>query len=373
MSNLVSYAQNLVYALLCLMPSVYQKNSLRTLLGLFLEATGQALPQHSEAVSPSALSRFLNKYNWPCRAVIRMVRAQIVAQIQAERHCGRRPILQVILDMTCLEKAGKFKGLGKLIRVYNGKRGLHLVVLYIQLGDRRLPWGFRVYRGKGERSHIQLAQRLLLSLPKALTQRFEVRILADSAFGSTQMLKWVKQRKRTSAIFGVSCDRRLADGRHVNDLLERGQQVYLWGVDFPVTVSWYWLVKDDGTREKRFVVSTQPLSGVYITLLGKRRWLIEGFFKTAKHRFGLHRFGQSTLKGVYRWLVLSLIVYFLAHLACLWSGMTTLPDWAVASRLARETLLPSVVVLSLLIGIKRYQHVVRTQGLNISVTGWQFG
>jgi len=232
------------------MPSVYQKNSLRTLLGLFLEATGQALPQHSEAVSPSALSRFLNKYNWPCRAVIRMVRTQIVAQIQAERHCGRRPILQVILDMTCLEKAGKFKGLGKLIRVYNGKRGLHLVVLYIQLADRRLPWGFRVYRGRGERSalrssaslsHIQLAQRLFLSLPKALTQRFEVRILADSAFGSTQMLQWVKPRKRTSAIFGVSCDRRLADGRHVNDLLERGQQVYLWSVNFPVTVSWYWL------------------------------------------------------------------------------------------------------------------------------------
>lgn len=39
--------------------------------------------------------------------------------------------MQVILDMTTREKVGKFKGLGKLIRVYNGKRGLHLVVLYI--------------------------------------------------------------------------------------------------------------------------------------------------------------------------------------------------------------------------------------------------
>ncbi|HEY9726853.1 MAG TPA: hypothetical protein V6D50_10440 [Chroococcales cyanobacterium] len=113
MSNLVNYAQNLVYALLCLMPSVYQKNSLRTLLGLYLEATGQALPQHSEAVSPSALSRFLNKYNWSCRAVIRVVRAQIVAQIQAERHCGRRPILQVILDMTCERKGRQVQGVRK--------------------------------------------------------------------------------------------------------------------------------------------------------------------------------------------------------------------------------------------------------------------
>ncbi len=39
---------------------------------------------------------------------------------------------------------------------------------------------------------------------------------------------------------------------------------------------------------------------------------IEGWVKTAKHRFGLHRFGQGTLLGVYRWLVLSLISYILA-------------------------------------------------------------
>ncbi|PMB53995.1 hypothetical protein CEN39_01360 [Fischerella thermalis CCMEE 5201] len=135
--------------------------------------------------------------------------------------------------------------------------------------------------------------------------------------------------KRTSAIVGVSCDRRLADGRNVTDLNTPGQQVYLWGLNFPVTISWYWLEKDDGTRQKRFVVSTKPLSAVYITLLGKRRWLIEGFFKIIKHRFCLHRFGQATLKGVYRWLVLSLIAYFLAHLACLWSAMTYEPDWTV--------------------------------------------
>ena len=50
---------------------------------------------------------------------------------------------------------------------------------------------------------------------------------------------------------------------------------------------------------------------------GKLRWQIEGWFKTAKHRFGLHRFGQGTLLGVYRWFVLSLISYVLAHWAYL--------------------------------------------------------
>jgi len=36
---------------------------------------------------------------------------------------------------------------------------------------------------------------------------------------------------------------------------------------------------------------------------GDGRW---GWFKTAKHRFGLHRFGQCYSLGVYRWLVLFL-------------------------------------------------------------------
>jgi hypothetical protein len=46
---------------------------------------------------------------------------------------------------------------------------------------------------------------------------------------------------------------------------------------------------------------------------GKRRWQIEGFFKTSKHRFGLHRFEQGTRTGVYRWLALSLLAFVLAH------------------------------------------------------------
>jgi len=63
---------------------------------------------------------------------------------------------------------------------------------------------------------------------------------------------------------------------------------------------------------------------------GDGRW---GWFKTAKHRFGLHRFGQCSLLGVYRWLVLSLIVaYFLAHWGTYLSiNSTDLPDWGEAT------------------------------------------
>ncbi len=48
------------------------------------------------------------------------------------------------------------------------------------------------------------------------------------------------------------------------------------------------------------VVSTYPYSGVYLVRLGRKRWAIESFFKTIKHRFGMHCFGQSTRLGVFR-------------------------------------------------------------------------
>jgi hypothetical protein len=38
------------------------------------------------------------------------------------------------------------------------------------------------------------------------------------------------------------------------------------------------------------------------------------------------RFGQGTQKGVYRWLVLSLIAYLLTHWAYLSTGGDSLPD-----------------------------------------------
>lgn len=40
MEIIAKHTQGLVYSLLCLMPSLYQKASLNALLGLFLEAQG---------------------------------------------------------------------------------------------------------------------------------------------------------------------------------------------------------------------------------------------------------------------------------------------------------------------------------------------
>jgi hypothetical protein len=91
--------------------------------------------------------------------MIRTVRSHIlqtVLKLLSQSGKGRRPFLQVIIDLTTLEKRGKFKDFDGLISVYNGKRGLHLVVVYLVVGNWRIPWSFRVWRGKGTPSPAQL-------------------------------------------------------------------------------------------------------------------------------------------------------------------------------------------------------------------------
>ena len=85
------------------------------------------------------------------------------------------------------EKRGKFKAFNDLIKVYNGKRGLHLVVVYLVIGRWRIPWNFRVWRGKGTASPAQLGLKLVKRLPPCLTQRFETIILAVSAKGKCRI------------------------------------------------------------------------------------------------------------------------------------------------------------------------------------------
>lgn len=96
---------------------------------------------------------------------------------------------------------------------------------------------------------------------------------------------------------------------------------------------------------------------------------IEGWFKTAlASLFGLHRFGQGTLLGVYRWLVLSLIAYLLAHWAYLSTNTTDLPDWGAAAFFALQVFLPQLVLFLLLLEIERLRPLCCIQGIDIQIT-----
>jgi len=367
MEAILGLAQQLLSALLSLMPSAYQRDNLEAMLGLFLEAQGHPIPEHCKTKSASALSRFLNINRWSTREMIRTVHNYVLKQILSECPKGRRPFLQVIIDLTTLEKCGKFKEFKHFISVYNGKRGLHLVVLYLVVGKWRIPWSFRVWRGKGTASPAQLGLKLVKRLPKSLTQRFQIIILADTAFSSREFIHGVRQLKY-HAVTGVALNRKLADGRALRLLHKQGQQVRLVGLNFPVTVSWYYLKREHGKLEKRFVLSTRPIKASTLKWWGHRRWQIESWFKTAKHRFGLHRFGQGTLLGMYRWLILSLTAYLLAHWAYLSTQLPLPPDWGEAAQTALESIFPKIVVSLLLLNIEHLLPLARSCGFDINIS-----
>ncbi|MDJ0697163.1 hypothetical protein [Mastigocoleus sp. MO_188.B34] len=96
-------------------------------------------------------------------------------------------------------------------------------------------------------------------------------ILADTGFGSAEFIHGIRKLKY-HAIIGVAISRTLFDGRSLRHLHKQGQQLRLLGLDFPVTVSWYYLKRDNGRLEKRIIISTRPLKASTIKWWGKRRW-----------------------------------------------------------------------------------------------------
>jgi hypothetical protein len=280
-------------------------------MALFLKGDGHPHPHHASHKSPAALSRFLNHYRWNSRSLIRQARQEAMKSLFGyyQRRRGGRPRLLVMLDLTTLEKTGRFQKLG-LVRLLNKKRGVHVVVMYLLAGPLRIPWSFRVWRGKGEASASALALKLLRQLPKPLMQRFEVLVLADCGFGTTTFLEGVK-KLGLDAVVGMRSDRCLEDGRQLDEV-HSGEAVTPTGLSFPITAARYHL-KRQGKREPRMVVATFAAKGSIISRWGKRRWRIEGFFKTAKYRFGLAHFGQQTLLGVLRFLLLSLLAFTLSQ------------------------------------------------------------
>lgn len=103
-----------------------------------------------------------------------------------------------------------------------------LVVLYLIVGEWRVPWSFCVWRGKGHPSPVQLACKLLATVPKSVVKGRTVIVQADTEFGTVAFFGAVRQRKWRGLV-GMRGNRRLQDGRQLKDLpghTQRGGQVY---------------------------------------------------------------------------------------------------------------------------------------------------
>jgi hypothetical protein len=62
LTSILPQVEELISALKQLMPTLYQQETLESILGLFLSGQGNALPHHCQTKSESAISRFLNHY-----------------------------------------------------------------------------------------------------------------------------------------------------------------------------------------------------------------------------------------------------------------------------------------------------------------------
>jgi hypothetical protein len=330
-------ARKLYNTLKAQMPTQAAKNSFTSAMHNHSKGTGRPRPQHGTATSASTLSRFYNKDHWNTAMVTKALQIAVIGFILAAyKHCkGFAQVLQVCVDLTTLEKTGKFKNLP--VCILNKVKGLHIIVLYVCLAGHRYPFSYAIWKGKGRASLSDLTIALLKQLQKALPKSFRLRLLGDTAFGTTRLLE-ACEKLGIHAVTGIPRDRKTNQGQRLEDLTTRGAEVKLHGCSVAVWVSWFKLYLHDGSFEWRYVVSTKKAHGLTIIKWGRARWGIEAFFKCMKSRFGLDQFGQRTLLGVTRFILLCFLAYSLV--ACSREERDQLPDWQALAAQVRRELMP---------------------------------
>jgi hypothetical protein len=112
----------------------------------------------------------------------------------------------------------------------------------------------------------------------------------------------------------------------------------------------------------RYVISTRAADGETIRRWGRSRWRIEAFFKILKFRFGLDQFGQRTVLGAFRFIILGLLAFALAF----WEALETVVDWALLDwglvACAADELVPEIQVLDAQRTLDRLKPILEARG-----------
>jgi hypothetical protein len=364
--NITIQAQQLQYRLSKLMPTIHQNRTFQAFVLALLNPHRSSLPEHNPLRSSSSISRFLNRYIWPTRMLLRLTRQVLLGWLLEASKRGRHPYLKVIIDLTCLEKRGRFLGLGGWINAMNGKVGVQLVMMYLEIGRVRVPWNFRIWKGKGSASPMTLSLRMLSSLPALLTDRCRVMVLADAWFASNDFIEGVHARG-LQAVLGIREDRRTVEDKPLTRLRRKGTRVMLKGLSIPVWVSWFYLRFENGDREKRFVISTAPVAGSLLVRLGRFRWKIEAFFKTIKHSFSLAKAAQGTCLGMLRYLLLSLLAFVLAFASEPVPPPGEVLPWGEMAQQAALLFLPGMLVWVLLAEVEKRRCLLESLGMSVHI------
>ncbi|MCX7594252.1 MAG: hypothetical protein N2235_10900 [Fischerella sp.] len=71
---------------------------------------------------------------------------------------------------------------------------------------------------------------------------------------------------------------------------------------------------------------------------------------------------------MYRWLILSLTAYPIAHWTHLYIQPTSPPNWGQAAQTALESIFPKIVVYLILLDIERFDRLARSCGFDIHIS-----
>ena len=161
---------------------------------------------------------------------------------------------------------------------------------------------------------VDLVLELLAAFPASSWSARTV-VMADAGFGNCDFIQGCKDLGFTRLLVGVRCDRKLQDGRKLNELKRRGENVVLH--DLPhqlLSISWCDVKRNEG-RKRFFVLSTFAAGGAYLARRYRKRWLIEAFFDSIKHDFGLKEARLRTQTGIRLWIFFACLAYSFASLA----------------------------------------------------------
>lgn len=331
---------------------------------MFLDVSTRTILRNLKTVSASTASRFFSYGLLEpelCWADLAEANRKLIYDYLASAR-GRRPDVVLKVDLTCIEKTGRAL---PFVWCFNHRFGVQLVVLHVSVGHLHLPLAERVYLGK--RTTVALALELLALFPAA-TWPARVVVMADAGFGSKDFLLGTQDLGFKRVLVGMRCDRKLADGRALQQV-SRGEQVTLH--DLPELTLWasYCRVEREEGAKRFFVVSTFKASGSYLAKRYRLRWLIESFFQRVKHDFGLKEARLRTSSGMRLWVFFACLAFSIASSQRSSDDVSKkiAPSLAEAahtalSRLFKETLLHSLMSevdsLSLLPGMPRLKLVM---------------
>jgi hypothetical protein len=283
----------------------------RALVALFLDCNVRITLQNIRGMSASTASRFLSCEHVPDKVFwAELNRWQLARFYQLPRR-GRRGDVVLKLDLTCVEKTGKSI---PFARVFNRRYGIQLVVLHACLGGLSFPLAYRIYHGKGKETPVVLALDLLAQFPPG---RWPARVvvMADAGSGSSGFIQGCTELGFERLLVGMRCDRKLHDGRRLEQLRVRGERVVLHDPpELPLYLSWCDVKREKG-KKRFYVAATFKAGGSYLERRYRRRWLIESFFQSIKHDFGLKEARLRTQTGIRMWLFLACLAFSFASLA----------------------------------------------------------